>query len=96
VNLRRDARRPEKKKVTSAVIRGLLPWQALRRPPDGYISHGGEVIVPRHVVQGHEETIFGEPIQGDRDTLGYDGRSNIAAGVHPWAIFLIPDAIQQI
>jgi hypothetical protein len=33
VNLRRDVRRPEKK-VTGAVIRGLLPWQALRRPPD--------------------------------------------------------------
>jgi hypothetical protein len=35
VNLRRNARQPEKKKVTGAVIRGLLPWQALWRPPDG-------------------------------------------------------------
>jgi hypothetical protein len=33
VNLR-ETWWPEKK-VTSAVVRGLLPWQALRRPPDG-------------------------------------------------------------
>jgi hypothetical protein len=32
----------------------------------------------------------GGPIQGDRDTLWYDGQSNIVTGVHPWAIFLTP------
>jgi hypothetical protein len=47
------------------------------------MSHSGEVNVPRHVVQGREEAISGEPIQGGRDTLGYDGRSKIAARVHP-------------
>jgi hypothetical protein len=60
------------------------------------MSHGGEVVVPRHMAQGHEESISGEPIQGGRDTLGYGGRSKIAAGVHPRAIFLTPGAIQLI
>jgi hypothetical protein len=60
------------------------------------VSHGGEVNVPRHVAQGREEAISGEPIQGGRDTLGYGGRSKIAAGVHPWVIFLTPGAIQLI
>jgi hypothetical protein len=58
------------------------------------VSHGGEVNVPRHVVQGREEAISGEPIQGGRDTLGYGGQSKIAARVHPWAIFLTLGAIQ--
>jgi hypothetical protein len=49
-----------------------------------------------HVAQGREESISDEPIQGGRDTLGYGGRSKIAAGVHPLAIFLTPGAIQLI
>jgi hypothetical protein len=60
------------------------------------MSHDGEVNVPRHVAQGREEAISGEPIQGGRDTLGYGGRSKIAAEVHPWAIFLTLGAIQLI
>jgi hypothetical protein len=60
------------------------------------VSHGGEINVPRHVAQGREEAISGEPIQGGRDTLGYGGRSKIAVEVHPWVIFLTPDAIQLI
>jgi hypothetical protein len=49
-----------------------------------------------HVVQGHKESISGEPIQGGRDMLGYGDRSKIVAGVHPRAIFLTPGAIQLI
>jgi hypothetical protein len=47
------------------------------------VSHGGEVNEPRHVVQGCEVAISGEPTQGGRDTLGYGGRSKIVAKVHP-------------
>ena len=39
------------------------------------MSHGGVVKVPRNVAQGREVSNSGEPIQGDRDTLGYGGRS---------------------
>jgi hypothetical protein len=60
------------------------------------VSHGSEVNVPRHMAQGREEAISGEPIQGGRDTLGYGGRSKIAVEVHPWAIFPTPGAIQLI
>jgi hypothetical protein len=49
-----------------------------------------------NVAQGHEESISSEPIQGGRDMLWYGGRSKIAAGVHPRAIFLTPGAIQLI
>jgi hypothetical protein len=49
-----------------------------------------------HVAHGREDSISGEPIQGGRDTLGYGGRSKIAAGVHPRAIFLTPGALELI
>jgi hypothetical protein len=47
------------------------------------MTHGGVVKALRHVVQGCRGGNSGEPIQSDRDTSGYRGRSKIAAGVHP-------------
>jgi hypothetical protein len=47
------------------------------------MSHGGEVNVPRHVAQGREVAILGEPIQSGRDTLGHGDRSKIVTGVYP-------------
>jgi hypothetical protein len=47
------------------------------------ITHGGMVKASRHVAQGRGGANFGQPIQSDRDTSGYGGRSKIAAGVHP-------------
>jgi hypothetical protein len=49
-----------------------------------------------NMAQGREESISSEPIRGGHDMLGYDGRSKIAVGVHPLAIFLTPGAIQLI
>jgi hypothetical protein len=86
-----DARRPEKegghwRARLVAIIVASSPTTTGR----ANVSHNGEVNVPRHVAQGREVSNSGEPIQGDRDTLGYGGRSKIVAGVHPWAIFLTP------
>jgi hypothetical protein len=47
------------------------------------VSHGDEINVPRHVEQGREVSISGEPIQIDRGLLGYGGWSKIVAGVYP-------------
>jgi hypothetical protein len=54
------------------------------------VSHGGEVNVPRHVAQGREEAISGEPIQIHRGLLGYGGRSKIAVGVYPRRDIYLP------
>jgi hypothetical protein len=59
------------------------------------VSHGGVVNVPRHVAQGHEVSISGEPIRSNRDLLGYGGRSKIVAGVYPRRDIYLPSVLSN-
>jgi hypothetical protein len=54
------------------------------------VSHGNEVNVPRHVAQGCEVAISGEPIQINRGLLEYGGQSKIVAGVYPQRDIFLP------
>jgi hypothetical protein len=46
------------------------------------MTHDDVVKASRHVAQGWGAN-SGEPIESDRDTSGYGGRSKIATRVHP-------------
>ena len=59
------------------------------------VSHGGEVNVPRNVVQGREVSISGEPIQIDHGLLGYGGRSKIVVGVYPRRDIYLPPVLSN-
>jgi hypothetical protein len=59
------------------------------------MSHGGEVNVPRHVAQGREVAISGEPIQIDRGLLGYGGQSKIVVGVYPRRDIYLPPVLSN-
>jgi hypothetical protein len=57
------------------------------------VSHGGEVIMSRHVAQGREEAISGEAIQIHSGLLGYCGRSKIVVGVYPRRDIYLPPVL---
>jgi hypothetical protein len=59
------------------------------------VSHDSEVNVPRHVAQGREVAISGEPIRSNRDLLEYGGRSKIVAGVYPRRDIYLPPVISN-
>jgi hypothetical protein len=59
------------------------------------VSHNGEVNVPRHVAQGREVAISGEPIQINRGLRGYGGRSKLVVGVYPRRDIFLPPVLSN-
>jgi hypothetical protein len=91
----RDARRLEKEGVTGARLVANTVASSLATTGRANVSHGGVVNMPRHMAQGREVAISGEPIRSNRDLLGYGGWSKIVAGVYPQRDIYIPPMLSN-